>query len=66
MAGIATGQKAVLYGDFKYYYIVDRQSISVQRLNELYSINGQVGFRIMKRTDGKLVLATAVNHLILA
>jgi HK97 family phage major capsid protein len=66
MAGIATGEKAVLYGDFKYYYIVDRQSISVQRLNELYSANGQIGFRIFKRTDGKLVLATAVNHLKLA
>jgi hypothetical protein len=32
----------------------------------LYSANGQIGFRIFKRTDGKLVLATAVNHLKLA
>lgn len=66
MSAIATGVKAVLFGDFSYYYIVDRQMISIQRLNELYSGNGQVGFRIMKRTDGKLTLATSVYHLILA
>lgn len=66
MAAIATGNKAVLYGDFSYYWIVDRQAIGLQRLNELYAANGQVGFRMAKRTDGKLTLATAVYHLILA
>lgn len=66
MAEIATGAKAVLFGDFKRYYIVDRQAISIQRLNELYAGNGQVGFRIFKRTDGKLTLATAMYHLALA
>lgn len=66
MAAIATGNKAVLYGDFSYYWIVDRQAIGLQRLEELYAANGQVGFRMAKRVDGKLTLATAVYHLILA
>lgn len=66
MAAIATGNKSVLYGDFSYYWIVDRQMIGMQRLVELYSANGQVGFRIFKRVDGKLTLATAVYHLIQA
>lgn len=66
MDAIATGKKAILFGDFRYYYIVDRQAISMQRLNELYSANGQIGFRIMKRTDGKVVLSDAIKHLILA
>lgn len=66
MAAIATGAKTVLYGDFSYYWIVDRQAIGIQRLNELYAANGHIGFRIFKRTDGKLTLATAVQHLIQA
>lgn len=63
---IATGNKTVLYGDFSYYYIVDRQAIGMQRLNELYAANGHIGFRIFKRTDGKLTLSSAVKHLIQA
>ncbi len=66
MPEIATGQKAILFGDFKNYYIVDRQQIGVQRLNELYSGNGQIGFRIFRRTDGKVTLSSAIRHLILA
>lgn len=66
MAEIATGAKVAVFGDFSYYYIADRQMISMQRLNELYAGNGQVGFRIFKRVDGKLVLATAAYHLIMA
>jgi HK97 family phage major capsid protein len=66
MAAIASAAKTVLFGDFKYYYIVDRQSIGIQRLNELYAGNGQIGFRIFKRTDGKLTLATSVYHLLMA
>lgn len=63
---IATGNKTVLFGDFSYYWIVDRQEISMQRLVELYAANGQVGFRIFKRADGKLTLAAAMKHLIQA
>lgn len=61
-----TGLKPVIFGDLSYYYIGDRQQMAMQRLVELYSGNGQVGFRQFKRTDGKLSLATSVYHLILA
>lgn len=64
MDELAASKKVVLFGDMKNYYIVDRQAIGLQRLNELYSGNGQIGFRIAKRTDGKLTLATSVYHLI--
>lgn len=66
MPAIATGEKAILFGDFSYYYIGDRDQMSMQRLAELYAANGQVGFRQFKRTDGKLALATAMYHLKLA
>jgi HK97 family phage major capsid protein len=66
MPEATTGLKSVLYGDFRYYYIGDRQAIGLQRLVELYAANGQIGFRIHKRTDGKLALAEAVKYLIQA
>lgn len=66
MPAAASGLKPILFGDFSYYYIGDRDAMSMQRLVELYAANGQVGFRQFKRTDGKLALATAVNHLKMA
>lgn len=62
---IAAGNKVIALGDFKYYWIADRQGRSFQRLNELYSMNGQVGFRASQRVDGKLILAEAVKLLVM-
>jgi HK97 family phage major capsid protein len=63
---LATTNKPILFGDFSYYYIGDRQAIGLQRLVELYAANGQVGFRIHKRTDGKLALTEAVKYMVMA
>ncbi len=63
---IATGNKTVLFGDFKFYWIADRATLFLKRLEELYAANGQVGFRLDLRTDGKLTLAEAIKHLIQA
>lgn len=60
---IASAAKVIAFGDFKYYWIADRQSRSFQRLNELYAANGQVGFRATQRVDGKLTLAESVKIL---
>jgi HK97 family phage major capsid protein len=62
---LATTNKPILFGDFS-YYIGDRQAIGLQRLVELYAANGQVGFRIHKRTDGKLALTEAVKYMVMA
>lgn len=65
VVALAASAKTIIFGDLSYYYIGDRQMISMQRLNELYAGNGQIGFRMFKRTDGKLALATAAYHLIM-
>ena len=57
------GAKTVLFGDLNYYWIGDRQGISIKRLNELYANNGQVGFLASKRLDGRLVLPEAIKVL---
>ncbi|WDU84214.1 phage major capsid protein [Caloramator sp. Dgby_cultured_2] len=63
MPTIAANAKVITFGDFSYYWIADRQGRVIQRLNELYAANGQVGFRGYERVDGKLILPEAVKVL---
>ena len=63
MPEVAAGNKVILFGDFKSYWIADRQGRSFQRLNELFAVTGQVGFRATQRVDGRLVLAEAMKCL---
>ena len=60
---IASAAKTIAFGDFSYYWVADRQGRSFQRLNELFAVNGQVGFKATQRVDGKLILAEAVKVL---
>lgn len=63
MATVATGNKPLAFGDFSQYYIADRKQMTLQRLLELYAGTGQVGFRAYKRTDGNLIVPSAVKAL---
>ena len=60
---IAAGAKAIAFGDYSYYWVADRQGRSLKRLNELFAMNGQVGFLASQRVDGKLILPEAVKAL---
>ena len=57
------GAYSVAFGDFKNYWIADRAGRTVQRLNELYSTNGQVGFVATERVDGKVILPEGIKLL---
>lgn len=57
------GKKTVLFGDFSYYWIADRQNRTVKRLNELYAATDQTGFVGTQRVDGKLILSEACQAL---
>ncbi len=59
----ASGALTVAFGDFKNYWIADRSGRTVQRLNELYSTNGQVGFVATERVDGKVILPEGIQLL---
>lgn len=62
MPVMAVSAKSIAFGDFKRAYIIrDAGSIGVQRLNELYSANGLVGFRCFQRVDGKMADVNAVK-----
>lgn len=59
----ASGTKPIAFGDFGYYWVADRQGRSFQRLNELFAVTGQVGFKASQRVDGKLILPEAIKAL---
>lgn len=62
-AGNVKNNTPIAFGDFSYFWIADRIGIQMQRLNELYSGNGQVGFRAYMRTDSELLLPEAIKTL---
>lgn len=66
MPGIARGEKVLLFGDLKNYWVADRQNRTFRRLNELYARTDQVGFLTTQRVDGRLILPESVKVLKMA
>jgi len=66
-AGLATpaaSARSAVFGDFQAAYTIRRVAgISVQRLEELYSDNGQLGYRAVERVDGRVTLPDAARVL---
>lgn len=60
---MAAGALTVAFGDFKNYWIGDRVGRTVQRLNELYATNGQIGYVATERVDGKVILPEGIQLL---
>lgn len=60
---MAAGALTVAFGDFKNYWIGDRAGRTVQRLNELYATNGQIGYVATERVDGKVILPEGIQLL---
>lgn len=60
---VAASAFPIAFGDFKSYWVADRMDRTVQRLNELYAGNAQVGFLAMARVDGKVVISEGIKLL---
>ena len=60
---VATSTLPIAFGDFSNYWIGDRGARTVQRLNELYATNGQVGYVSTERVDGKVILSEGIKLL---
>lgn len=52
-----------IFGNLRYYTIADRGTMSLQRLNEIYAGNGQIGFRAKARVDAMLTIKEALKTL---
>ena len=68
MADIATGAKAMLFGNFQKYMIRNVAGIMVLRLVERYADYNQTGFVMFQRADGNLVDAGTrpIKHILQA
>ena len=55
MPSLAAGKTVIIAGDFKYYHLLDRQSLEMVTLNERYAEYDQTGIRAIERIDGDLV-----------
>ena len=60
---IAAGNRTIIFGDFSYYWVADRQGRTFKKLSELYATTDQTGFVATQRVDGKLILREAVKVL---
>lgn len=60
------GKYVGLFGDLSHYWIADAYDMQIQRLNELYAPNNQIGVIARKNTDAMPVLAEAFARVTLA
>ena len=64
LAAPAANAKSLIFGDIATAYTIRRVAgVSVQRLEELHSDSGQLGYRARERVDGRVVLAEAARVL---
>lgn len=52
MPDIEVGKKPIAFGDFSYYWIIDRDPVSVLTLKELYLNTGHIGYLAYEFLDG--------------
>lgn len=55
--------KIIAFGDFSYYWIINRMSIRVRALTELYIAYHQVGYLAHEYLDAKLIRSEAIKVL---
>jgi HK97 family phage major capsid protein len=63
MPAMTTGQKSILIGNWSYWAFVERQELVVQRANELYMANGQIGIFATWRWGGAVLQSEAFQYL---
>jgi HK97 family phage major capsid protein len=65
MEEIAASKKVLLFGDFSYFWIGDREDLTIKRLDELYAASGQIAYRAYKRYDSHIMLAAGSTQLVM-
>lgn len=66
MPSIETGAKPIAFGDFRFYWLIERGIVTIKPLNEKYALNEQTGFLCSERIDGRLTRREAVKALQMA
>lgn len=66
MPDIGAGEKPIAFGDFSYYWIVDREPISIRSIRELYQRYQQTGYLATEYMDAKLIRPEAIKVIKIA
>ena len=66
MPGIASGNKVIAFGDFSYYWIVNRSNIAVRTLAEKFALKSQTGYLANEFLDAKLIRPEAIKVIQMA
>ena len=66
MPGVESGKAPVLFGDFRYYWIVCRSPVTVKPITEKYVTYDQTGYLASEFLDGRLIRREAVKALRIA
>ena len=65
MPNIEAGYKPILFGDFDYYWIIDRSPITLKILKELFIESGRYGYVGSEFLDARLVRRDAIKAIII-
>lgn len=63
MPSAANGKMPVVFGDFSYYWIIDRSPVHIQTLKEKFVTLDQSGYLATELLDGKLIRRDALKAL---
>lgn len=63
MPNAENSNKPIAFGDFSYYWIVDRTPVSVRTLREKFLVIGQIGYLSFEFLDAKLIRKEAIKVL---
>jgi HK97 family phage major capsid protein len=66
MPAMAANALSIAFGDLSFYHIVNWAGVYTTVLRELYAVQGQRAILSYKRTDAKLLIASAVKTLKMA
>ena len=60
------GAKPIAFGDFSYYWILERMPLTIRPLVEKYALNNQIGHLAFEYLDGVLIRPEAVKVIQMA
>lgn len=61
MPDAVAGNKPIAFGDFSYYWIIQRFPFTVRTMKELYAANQQVAYLGYEHLDAKLIRPEAIK-----
>jgi HK97 family phage major capsid protein len=66
MPSVAGGAKIIAFGDFSYYWIIQRLPLTVRAMTEKYMLYQQIGYLGYEHLDAKLIRSEAIKVLKMA